>query len=153
MSSARISVDVQGVQETLKAFGGLEADLRKEANAELRQAAKECASALVALLVAAAGASGVPVAQRVAASIKVKSDRIPVVSIGGPRRVGRRGAPAAALLWGSETGPAGPVNHFGVPRNAGGYWIAPTVEKFATNKAPEIYRRKVYEIMRKWGLV
>jgi len=153
VATARVSVDVQGVQETLKAFSGLEADLRKTANGELRAAAKECAGALVVDLQAAAGGSGVPVARRVAASIKVKSDRIPVVSIGGPKRVGVRGGSAGALLWGSERGPAGPVNHFGVAQNAAGYWIAPTVERFASSKAPDVYRRKVYEIMRKWGLV
>jgi hypothetical protein len=148
-----MTVEVKGAQETLQAFKQLDAELRKEANGKLRQAAKRCAAELVTDVKASAAASGVPVANRVASSAKVKSDRIPAVSIGGSKRVGVRGGSAAALLWGSERGPAGPVNHFGVPTNGAGYWIAPAVERFADSKAPDIYRREVYEIMRAYGLV
>ena len=35
-----VSLEVDGLTETLKAFRGLEADLRKEANSELRAAAR-----------------------------------------------------------------------------------------------------------------
>lgn len=131
--------------ETLKAFRGLEGDLRKQANAELRQAARSCATVLAAQLAQAARSSGVPVAPRVARSIRVKSDRIPVVSIGGGK--------VAPLLWGSEQGPKSAPNRFAVSPNAGGYWIAPTVARFQTDQAVELYKRGVFETMRAYDLV
>src|SRR4029077_19044755 len=129
----------------------LERELRGQANAELRQAAKTCAGVLAGELVRSAAASGVPVAPLVARSIRVKSDRVPVVSIGGAKRVGRRGAPAGALVWGSEQGPKGSVNHWGVPAGAG-YWIAPAVERYGP-KAVETFRHALGAIFRRHGLL
>lgn len=149
-----LAVEMDGMTETLKAFRGLEADLRKEANAELRAAAHECAAKLALNLVAAASSSGVPVAPRVARSIRVKSDRLPVVTIGGATKVGtgKRGN-AGALVWGSEQGPKGDPNRFAVAPNLAGYWIAPTVAKFAEGPALDAYRRAVADCMRKWKLL
>lgn len=148
-----LAVEVDGLKETLGAVRELEADLRKTTNREFRQAAGECARGLVAQLVRAAQTSGVPVAPRVASSIKVKSDRLPVVSIGGTKKVGRYGAPAARLMWGSERGPVSETNHFGVAHNEAGYWITPTVERFRGDQAVTAYRRAVYEILHRRGLV
>lgn len=134
--------------ETLKAFNALEQDLRKETNAELRQAAKTCATVLAAQLARAAAGSGVPVAPLVARSIKVKSDRVPVVSIGGSARVGRYGAPASALAWGSEHG-----GHNFAAGPSSGYWIRPTVEAFQGDESIAIYKRAVYDLQRKHDLV
>jgi hypothetical protein len=142
-----IQVDTPGLFDTLKAVQSLQADLRKQANAELRAAARECASQLAAELRVAAASSPTPQAQLVARTIKVKSDRIPVVSIGGTRKVGRYGAPAGALVWGSERG----GRNF-VAADGGSYWIGPTVERFASSRALQSYRRGVYEILHKWGL-
>lgn len=147
-----VQIHVDGLLETLKAFQGLERDVRRQANGELRQAAGQCASGLTTRLVAAAGGSGVPVAPRVARSVKVKSDRLPVVSIGGSTRVGRYGAPAAALVWGSEHGPSGSVNHWGVGPSAG-YWIAPTVKEYERGPAVSIYLRAVVNIEHRYGLI
>lgn len=138
--------------ETLAAVRGVSDALeRKETNRQLRAAAKTCAGTLASRLTRAAASSGVPVAPRVARSIRVKSDRIPVVSIGGPAKVGREGAPAGLLVWGSEQGPKGDVNHFGVPPSSG-YWIAPTVAAFG-GEAVEVYKRAVFEIFKEHGLV
>lgn len=154
MAAARFQVQILGMTETLRATSGLEADLRREANRELRQAAGACAGGLQARLVAAALGSGVPVAGRVASSIRIKSDRLPSVTIGGTKRVGRHGAPAARLVWGSEHGPAaGGRNRFGVARKTSGYWIAPTVARFKESSAVAIYTRAVYSILHRWRLV
>lgn len=153
MASGGLSIELEGMVETLQATRGLEADLaRPTANAELRDAAKECARGLVDELRSAASSSGVPVAPRVARSIRVKRDRLPVVSIGGAYAVGRNGAPASALVWGSEQGPKGEVNHFGVPPS-GGYWIAPAVNRFSRSSAIDAYRRAVGDVLRKWKLI
>lgn len=147
------TLQVDGLVETLRAFQGLEADLRKEANAELRRAGREAGAGLALELRAEASRCGVPVAPRVAQSIRVKSDRLPTVTIGGTRRVGARGAPAAVLAWGSEHGPAGEPNRFGVPPNAGGYWMRPALERFERGRCLVIYRRAVLDTMRRYKLV
>jgi hypothetical protein len=151
--SSKITYSEDGLLETLAAFKGLEADLRKEANAELRLAGRQAAVVLAAELAASASSSGVPVAPRVARSIRVKSDRLPTVVIGGPRKVGRRGAPAAVLAWGSEHGPRGDVNHFGVSPSSAGHWIRPAVLRFEAGEALTIYRRAIVDTMRRYKLL
>jgi hypothetical protein len=146
-----LSIELEGIFETLKAVRDVEADLRPGVNNELRDAAEASARVLLVDLQAAAASSGVPVAPRVAGSARVKRDRVPVVSIGGATRVGRRGAPAGQLVWGSEQGPKGSTNHWGVPPSSG-YWIAPAVER-AGPKAVESFRRAVADIFRKHGLL
>lgn len=141
------SVRIEGLDETLEAVRGLERDLRKDANSEIRAAAKEAANALASDLRAAATSAATPVARRVALSIKVKSDRYPTVTIGGSRRVGRRGAPAARLVWGSEQG----GRNFAAAAG-GAYWIAPTVARFEQSEAIPIFRRALFEIIRRHGL-
>jgi hypothetical protein len=137
--------------QTMKAIQGVQSDLRPDANNELRDNAGKSAEELRNELIAAAGSSGVPVAPRVARSIKVKRDRIPVVSIGGGMRVGREGAPAGVLVWGSEQGPKGAINHWGVPPSSG-YWIAPAVKRYE-GKALDNFRRGVAAVFRKYGLI
>jgi hypothetical protein len=152
---AGLALEIDGLQETIKAVQGLEREYeRPAANKELRAAAKECATPLAADLVRAALASGVPVAPRVAQSIRVKSDRLPVIQIGGAKKVGtgKRGA-AAALVWGSEQGPKSEPNRFAVAPNSAGYWIAPTVARFADGPAIDAYKRAVYETLKRAGLV
>jgi hypothetical protein len=118
----------------------------------IRDAAGQCASELLPFLEASARSSGVPVAPRVARSMRVKRDRLPVVSIGGATPVGRRGARAGALVWGSEQGPKGSVNHFAVSPGPG-YWIAPAVEAFKRGRAVATFQRALTVIFRRYGLL
>lgn len=147
-----LSIEVDGLKETLKAVSKVEAELRPTVNAMIRDAADRCAGELVPHLTAAAATSGVPVAPRVARSIRVKRDRMPTVSIGGSTPVGRHGARAGVLVWGSEKGPAGDVNHFGVPPGSG-YWIKPAVERFQQTGAVKAYLDTIAAIFRKAGLL
>jgi hypothetical protein len=147
-----LALEVDGLTDTLKAVRGLQGALRSNTNTELRQAAKTCATAAVPILARSAEASGVPVARRVARSIRVKSDRLPVITIGGARRVGARGAPAGALVWGSEQGPKSSPNRFAVSPSRAGYWIAPAVAEFSKTGAVDAYKRAVYEILHAQGL-
>lgn len=146
-----LSIELEGIFETLKAVQGVEADLRPGVNNELRDAAEGAAGELLVDLQASAASSGVPVASRVASSARVKRDRVPVVQIGGSARVGARGAPAAVLAWGSEQGPKGDVNHWGVPPSSG-YWIAPAVER-AGPKVVDRFKRAVADVFRRHGLL
>lgn len=147
-----IAVEVLGVEETLRAVRSLGADLRKGANAEIRAAAKQTAAGLVVELQASARSSGVPLAPRVAATAKVKSDRFPTVVIGGSKAVGRYGAPASAVIWGTEHGPASDPNRFAVDANSGGYWIAPAVEKFRRGPAIRLFQGAIEATLRRYGL-
>lgn len=145
-----LSVEVDGLIETLQAVRGVEASLRPNVNGELRDAATVSAGELAVELVQSAGASGVPVAPLVARSIRVKRDRIPVVSIGGGMKVGRAGAQAGALVWGSEQGPKGEVNHWAVPPSSG-YWIAPAVDRYSRTALAN-FQRAVLAIFKRYGL-
>lgn len=152
---AGLSVEMDGMAETIKAVQGLERELRTGANKELRAAAGRTAGGLAADLQRAAVSSGVPVAPRVASSVRVKSDRLPVVVLGGPKRVGGGGdrAPAARLLWGSEQGPKSDPNRFAVEPNPAGYWIAPTVARFRDGPALDTFRRAVFETLHSYKLI
>jgi len=143
-----IILEVDGLTQTLAAFRGLTADMRPIANRELRGAGRECSTVLVGNLRTAAAGSGVPVAPNVARSARVKSDRLPSVTIGGTTKVGRYGAIAAKLMWGSEHG-----GHNFAAGPSAGYWIAPTVARFKDSQALVIYKKAVYQIMRKWKLI
>jgi hypothetical protein len=154
MAKGRGGVEMVGGPETLAAIRQVSKQLGPEENSALRKAAGEAAAPLAAALVRAAETSGVPVAPRVARSIAVKRDRIPVVAIGGSRKVGtgKRGQ-AGALLWGSEQGAKSDPDHFAVAPNSAGYWIAPTVARFADGPAIARFQRAVYETLHGAGLV
>lgn len=153
--SGGIGVQLEGMDETLRALDGLERDLaRPAANKRLRAAAGDVARPLAAALASAAGSSGVPVAPRVASSISVTVDGgVPAVAIGGSKMVGtgKRGF-AAVLVWGSERGPASDPNRFAVAPNSSGYWIRPTVQRFKAGPALDAYRRAVDHVVHDAGL-
>lgn len=143
---AEVSVTLEGALETVQAIRGVQAGLNRDLRDQAGRSAEELASAMRS----SASASGVPVAPRVARSIQVVRDRIPAVSIGGGMAVGAGGAPASDLLWGSEQGPKGEVNHFGVPPSSG-YWIKPAVDRYG-RKALADFQRAVAGIVHKHGL-
>jgi len=146
------SVDMQGMKETQRALDVLERALHHPSGGELRATADGLRGELVGALVAAAGGSGVPVASRVAQSIRPSSQGSwPAVSIGGGVPVGRYGAIAAKLLWGSERGPAGEPNRFAVSPNGAGYWIAPTVKAFKDGPGMRAFTKAVDALAAKAG--
>lgn len=156
-----IDVDDTDVQTLLKALSKVDADLRKSSNARLREAAKDCAGALATELKAASFAVPAPQAGLVAKSVKVKSDRTPVVQVGGPKKVGRPyksrrtgskvSAPAGQLLWGVEYGDQ--HGRFAA-RNESGYWIKPTVKRFSeSTKAIDTYKQAVVQILGDAGVL
>jgi hypothetical protein len=145
-------VETAGLEETKAAFDKLIAGLDAPDAGILRSASSEASAELARRLVAAASSSGVPVASRVARSVRPKAGGWPGVSIGGGVPVGRHGAIAAKLLWGSEHGPSGAINHFGVGPNGAGYWIAPTVKAFKAGQAIARFKRAIADLVAKTGL-
>lgn len=136
-----MSVNATGVRETLAAFSGLP----KEASASLRDAAGDLARLLAADAQSAGRGEGKQAAL-VAATVRAGRDRVPVVQAGGTKRVGRRRAPAWALLFGAEFG----SNRFTqFPRRHSGsvgYWFFPTIERNAGPIAAR-WRRAADEII------
>lgn len=156
-----LAVDDSDVRVLLKALNQVEGDLRKNSNAQLREAAKECANRLKVELYQAVPDSPAPQTRLVAQSIRVKSDRTPVVQIGGSKKVGRAyksrksgrstRASAGELLWGVEWGDN--AGRF-APRNSSGNWIRPTVLRFEESTgAIDAYKRAVVRILSDAGVL
>lgn len=123
--SFTISVQVEGMGDTLRAFR----DLPKDASDELRTASMEIAESLAVKIRTAAGSDRSPQARLVAATLKVKRDRVPVLEVGGTKRIGRNKVPANRLMFGAEFG----SNRFRQfhKRHTGttGSWFYGTVER------------------------
>lgn len=106
-----INVQIDGLRETLRAFN----KLPKEASEELRLAAMRIADDMAGWVGAGARAES-RTAARVAGTIKVRRDRVPVIEIGGASVVGtgsgRRKGKAFQLLFGANFGSRGAYPQF-----------------------------------------
>ncbi|MEC3975085.1 hypothetical protein [Amycolatopsis sp. H20-H5] len=139
-TSLTVNLRIEGVRETLAAFKELPAD----ANNELRDASQKLAKAIAAKAVVDAHAHGGPQGKLLAPTIKAARDRVPMVTVGGTRKVGHTRAPAYGLLFGSVFGYFGRSGWYAAPRYHGGrgrqyrphrgqdaYWFFPLVESEA----------------------
>lgn len=121
---AGTGVDVLGLEAYLKPLKG---KVFKDVNRELRQFSKLIANDIRPLVEDGVRASNAPQADAMAKTVRVHSDRVPVLVVGkvnprfatGFRRGGaadsrrRRGQLAAGVV----KGPAGPVNYYKIPRS------------------------------------
>lgn len=123
--SFTVSVKVDNLRETLAAVRAV----GKDAEAALRDRAFKLGEQLAQSITRAAGSDKSPQSRIVAATLKVKRDRLPVLEVGGTKRIGRNRAPAYTLLFGAEFG----SNHYGQfhKKHTGttGSWFFPTVER------------------------
>ena len=156
-----LNVDDTDMRVLFDALKTVDVELRKSTNAQLRIAAKECAEELARRLKFAAYASPAPQTRLVAESIKTKTDRTPVVSVGGTKKVGRpyksrktkqkRAAVAGALLWSVEYGDY--KGRFAA-RNENGWWIKPTTKLFGESAtATDNYKRAVIRILQEANVI
>jgi len=102
MATARVfDTYVEGLNELLRALN----KLPKEANQELKASSKVIAERYMvpAWKDAALNYAG-PWGERIAASVKAGTDRIPVVRIGGNRKVFSGGASATMVRYPSDSG-------------------------------------------------
>ena len=148
MPSNAVTVDTSDLIPLMKALNGVSAELRANANKRLRAAAGDCARGLIPELQASAARSATPQARLVASTAKVSSDRVPVLVVGGSRRVGRNKTPAGRLAWGSERGGR---NFAASP--GGNYWIAPAVDAYGRSGALDNYRAAVAGILSDAGVL
>ena len=143
-----VTVDTSDVLPLLKALNGVSAELKQNANKQLRAAAGDCARGLIPALVASAASAPTPQARLIAQTARVSSDRVPVLVLGGSRRVGRNKTPAGRLAWGSERG----GRNFAAPPG-GAYWIAPAVDAYGRTRALDTYRGAVAGILADAGVL
>jgi hypothetical protein len=142
------TITINGVDECLRAFKGLQGDLRKQANGELRAAAREIATGVIPLL----GGSGAPQEDPLLAALGPRSDRLVTVGVNrkpalsGTRRMSA--ADAKGLFWAVEIGSDYPP--FRRPPTGG--LVARHRESLARYAIPR-YTEALARIMRKWDLL
>jgi hypothetical protein len=150
---AGTNITITGIDACLKAFQGLEGELRKNANGELRRASKNIASGIVDRLPGYAASTASPQAAAFAAAAGPKSDRYVVVAIPArkPRLSGlkkKSAAEAKNLAWAIEGGSDYPP----FKRPAAGSFIAKHRDEIARQAIPE-YTKALADIMRRYGLL
>lgn len=117
-----VNVRIDGLRETLAALN----KLPKEAGQEIRAKSQELAKLIAASATEAGRAEGRQAAL-VATTVKAMRDRVPVVSAGGTKRLGRNREPAYKLLFGSEFG-ATRYEQYLPHLGRDSYWFFRTVE-------------------------
>jgi hypothetical protein len=72
---------------------------------------------------------------------------VPVVKIGGRKKVGHRKTPAGMLVWGSEHG-----GRTFAAASGGTYWITPAVTAYAAGPGQGVYLDAVRGILADVGI-
>jgi hypothetical protein len=156
----KVGVQVEGLNETLRAFNRY----GRDANKELRAAAAAEVDRILPALTAAATAAG-PQAAMTASSVRRRSDRVPVITAGGSRRIRKRvrsfqrratklssAVSAGDVFFGAEFGGGGrpSTRQFPPYRGHAGYWFWPTLR----HHLPELRRRYIRaldELAARWA--
>lgn len=149
--SIRINVHIEGLRETIRAFG----KLPKDANNELRVQTLELSKTL-AERVKAAGMADTPQSARAARSVRAVRDRVPAVQAGGTKR-------SSAVVFGSEFGATRRFGWYAHPRyrhsrgrqyrphrGRASYWFFATVDE-NQGEIAATWRRTADAILEKWA--
>ncbi|QFU87882.1 hypothetical protein [Amycolatopsis sp. YIM 10] len=134
-----VNLHIEGARETLRALSALP----KDASKELRDASLELSKNLAVKVKASGMADSAPQSAHVASTVRAERDRVPVISAGGNKKLGRNRAPAWALLFGSIFGMSSRSGWYAGPHYAGSsglqyhrrhrgtaaYWFFPVVEE------------------------
>lgn len=143
-----VELYVEGLNDVLRAIGRLP----KEANTELRKAsvaiaAQDMAPAWKRVAINYAG----PWGERIAASVRVKRDRVPAVAIGYTKRVFSGGASSIQVRYPSDKGNTGRGGkHVPAAFGTGANWIE-TVRGTYQADAIRKWGQAVDDVVRKWG--
>lgn len=106
-----LTLHIDGARETIRAFSRLP----KEASTELRAETLKLSQRLAFDIAAAARSQGHQAAL-MAPTVKANRDRVPSISAGGSKRVGRRRVPAGRLIFASEFGQNKRTGWYAAPR-------------------------------------
>lgn len=148
--AAPIDLEIEGVEQCLRALQGLQGDLRKLANGELRTAAKGIGRDVVIPLL---GGSGAPQEDKIVAAAGPKSDRYVVVAVPSkkPKLSGLRKTPAAKakrIAFALEGGSTYPPFHS--PRQ--GSVVQEHVPAMRAKAVPR-YKQELARILTRYGLI
>lgn len=148
MAGDRQTLEVQGLDECIRAFNNLDRTLRRNANGELRAASKQIASGMTQYL----GGGGAPQEDRIIDAVGPKSDRYVVLSVPArkPKLSGaRRNSAAAAksLVFGVEWATS---SRFGGATPGG--LVRGNTKRMRAYAAPR-YKLALIAIMRRYGLL
>lgn len=113
--SLTVTVHIDGVREILRALSVM----GKDAQNALRDHSQKLASKLALKAAVDVSANGGPQGPSLATTVKAVRDRVPVIQVGGTRRLGRNRAPAYGLLFGSIFGMNGRSGWYSASRYAG----------------------------------
>ena len=160
------TVQVDGVAESLRILTkaganlhGLDTGRVYLANSTLRGRAKTLAEQLARTTIVPLVAAGpAPQSRKMAATVRAKVDRKPVVAIGavnpklsGWRRSAGNRRYKGSLAWGIERGPVGPPNRYGIARRESGYILGPNMQLIQSRIAGP-YREIVRDALRHAGV-
>jgi hypothetical protein len=157
-------VKVIGLQEYVRPLRG---KVFKDVNRELRVVAKQIAAEMRPEIVSAVRQSNAPQAWPMAATTRVKSDRVPVLSVGavnpkfarhtfrrpsGSAKL-RRGAMAHGVVYGTAGGRRrGGGDYYRIPRDTTGGPVGQSVSAGrAMRKARSAYLREYSKVLRRYG--
>lgn len=116
-----VNLHIEGVKETLDRLN----EMPKEANDAIKDRATEIARPVAERVRRAAKSR--PQDALLATTVRVRRDRLPVVLVGGAKKVGRNRVPAYKVLFGSEFG-SNHLKQFRPHLGQQGYWFFPTIE-------------------------
>lgn len=158
---------VDGLKETLRAFGRLDKAAQKAARDEVQKVA----NVLSAEVASAGRSTGDRRDAFVAQTVRGTRERSPVIKIGAAKRFGRGNARASDLMFGMEFGSTGigagaadtPTARGGEPgwrfpdrtpqlrpRGNAGRWIFPTVKQ-QQPKAVQLWAAALEKVSKVWG--
>lgn len=131
--------------------------LPKEANKELRQTSKEISQDIVIPIIQQAmdETMSPKIADRMKASVRVKSDRIPAVKIGYKKKVFSGGASSIFMRFGTVKGIAytsrtGNQVKWPEALTSGGYWTKIASDRYL-EPGYNAWRKAVIDIIDKWN--
>ena len=143
-------VRIDGLDECLRAFSGLQADMRRRANGELRQAAAAIGREVV---IPALGGTGSPQEAAILAAAGPKSDRYVVVAVPA-RKPGLSGMRRTSAAQGKRLGFAleSGSDYPPLRRPAAGLLVRAHRDQIARQAMPR-YTAALVAIMNRWGLL
>lgn len=148
----KVTVEVDGLTETVRAFG----KYGRDCQAEIRDAAQREVDRIAPAMVSAMAGDGGPSAL-VATSIRSKRDRYPVIAAGGAKRTtsskkAKARPSAGELFFGAEFGGRGrpTTQQFRPWKGTTGYAFYPTLRS-RTSDLIDGYKRALEDLAHRWA--
>lgn len=158
-TSLTVKVHIEGAREILRAFSVLPKDAQKAIRDHSKKLAQKLVPKAAVDMVLHGGRQG----PLLASTIKAARDRVPVITMGGTRKLGRQGEPAYGMLFGSVFGmnarsgwfsaakyASSPYDQYRPHRGQAAYAFFPLVEREAATISRE-WNAAANEIINKFS--